>query len=149
LLRDFVEEYPSPLDAMVRVVAANLPHDHLRAQNAKKRGGDFHQIEYDSPALAQLPSPYDHETIERHMQLKEVDTTLERARLRETASERDCVIFWLHFRFGMSANAMARVSTFQLTSKGVESSLRRIIGLLKKTIGDNNQALPVAPKPKT
>jgi DNA-directed RNA polymerase specialized sigma24 family protein len=38
LLRDFVEEYPSSLDAMVRVVAANLTHDHLRAQNAKKRG---------------------------------------------------------------------------------------------------------------
>ena len=55
LLRDFVEEYPSSLDAMVRVVAANLTHDYLRAQNAKKRGGDFHQVAYDSPALAQIP----------------------------------------------------------------------------------------------
>jgi RNA polymerase sigma-70 factor (ECF subfamily) len=135
LLRDFVEEYPSSLDAMVRVVAANLTHDHLRAQNAKKRGGDFYQVEYDSPALAQLHSPYDHETIERHMQLKEIDTTLEGARERQTASARDCVIFCLHFRFGMSANAIAQMPTFHLTSKGVESSLRRTIGLLKKTVG--------------
>jgi DNA-directed RNA polymerase specialized sigma24 family protein len=132
---DFVEEYPSSLDAMVRVVAANLTHDHLRAQNAKKRGGDFYQVEYDSPALAQLHSPYDHETIERHMQLKEIDTTLEGARGRQTASARDCVIFCLHFRFGMSANAIAQMPTFHLTSKGVESSLRRTIGLLKKTVG--------------
>src|SRR6202453_5487743 len=36
LLRDFVEEYPSSLDAMVRVVAANPTHDNLRAQSAKK-----------------------------------------------------------------------------------------------------------------
>jgi RNA polymerase sigma-70 factor, ECF subfamily len=149
LLRDFVEEYPSSLDAMVRVVAANLTHDHLRAQNALKRGGDFHQVEYDSPALAQLPSPYDQETIERHMQLKEIDTTLEGARERQTASARDCVIFWLHFRFGMSANAIAQRSTFKLTSKGVESSLRRTITMLKKTVGDSGQMLPVVPHPKT
>ena len=141
LLRDFVEEYPSSLDAMVRVVAANLTHDHLRAQNAKKRGGDFHQVAYDSPALAQLPSPYGHETIERHMQLKEIDATLQGARERQTASARDYVIFWLHFHFGMSANAIARMSTFQLTSKGVESSLRRTVGMLKKAVGENSQAL--------
>ncbi len=77
LLRDFVEEYPSSLDAMVRVVAANLTHDYLRAQNAKKRGGDFHQVAYDSPAVAQLPSPYGHEIIELHLQLKEIDATLQ------------------------------------------------------------------------
>jgi RNA polymerase sigma-70 factor (ECF subfamily) len=149
LLRDFVEEYPSSLDAMVRVVAANLTHDHLRAQNALKRGGDFQQVEYDSPALAQLPSPYDHEAIERHMQLKEIDTTLEGARERQTASARDCVIFWLHFRFGMSANAISRMSTFHLTSKGVESSLRRTMAMLKKAVGDSGQMLRVASHPKT
>jgi RNA polymerase sigma-70 factor, ECF subfamily len=135
LLRDFVEEYPSSLDAMVRVVAANLTHDHLRAHNARKRGGDFHQVEYDSPALARLPSPFDHETIERHMQLNEIGTTLEGARGRHAASSRDCVIFWLHFRFGMSANAIAQMSTCQLTSKGVESALRRTVDMLKKTVG--------------
>ncbi len=135
LLREFVEEYPSSLDAMVRVVAANLTHDHLRAQNARKRGGDFHQVEYDSPALARLPSPYGHEAIERQMQLNEIGTTLEGARERHAASARDCAIFWLHFRFGMSAHAIAQRPTFQLTSKGVESSLRRTIGLLKKTVG--------------
>src|ERR1700684_3396353 len=68
LLRDFVEEFPSSLDAMLRVLAANLTHDHLRAHNAKKRGGDFHQVAYDSPALAQIPSRYGQETIERHVQ---------------------------------------------------------------------------------
>jgi RNA polymerase sigma-70 factor, ECF subfamily len=143
LLRDFVEEYPSSLDALVRVVAANVTHDHLRAQNAKKRGGDLHQIAYDSPSLARLPSPYGHETIERHIQLKEIDTTLQGARDRQTASRRDCVIFWLHFRFGMSADAIARMSTFKLTSKGVESSLRRTITMLRKSVGDSSQALQI------
>ena len=143
LLRDFVEEYPSSLDAMVRVVAANLTHDHLRAQNAKKRGGDFHQVAYDSSVVARIPSPYGHETVERHMQLKEIDATLQGARERQTSSARDYAIFWLHFRLGMSANAIARVSAFQLTSKGVESSLRRTVGMLKKAVGGDSQPLQI------
>jgi RNA polymerase sigma-70 factor (ECF subfamily) len=80
LLRDFVEEYPSSLDAMVRSVAANLTHDYLRAQNAKKRGGDLHQVTYNSGALAQLPSPFGHETAELQVQLKEIDATLQGTR---------------------------------------------------------------------
>jgi RNA polymerase sigma-70 factor, ECF subfamily len=143
LLRDFVEEYPSSLDAMVRVVAANLTHDHLRAQNAKKRGGDFHQVAYDSSVVARIPSPYGHETVERHMQLREIDATLQGARERQTSSARDYAIFGLHFRLGMSANAIARVSAFQLTSKGVESSLRRTVGMLKKAVGGNGQHLQI------
>jgi RNA polymerase sigma-70 factor (ECF subfamily) len=143
LLRDFVEEYPSSLDAMVRVVAANLTHDHLRAHNAKKRGGDYHQVAYDSPALTQIPSPYGQETIERHVQLKEIDATLQGSRERQTTSARDYAIFRLHFHFGMSANSIARMSRFHLTSKGVESSLRRTVGMLKKTVGENSQALQI------
>jgi RNA polymerase sigma-70 factor (ECF subfamily) len=118
---------------MVRVVAANLTHDHLRAQNAKKRGGDFHQVAYDSSALARIPSPYGHETVERCMQLKEID-----ARERQTASARDYVIFWLHFYCGMSANSIARMSRFHLTPKGVESSLRRTVDTLKKIVGESS-----------
>jgi RNA polymerase sigma-70 factor (ECF subfamily) len=136
LLRDFVEEYPSSLDAMVRAIAANLTHDYLRAQNAKKRGGDFHQVAYNSRALAQLPSPYGHETIELHQQLKEIDATLEG---HQTPSARDHAIFWLHFRLGMTANAIARVSTFQLTSKGVESSLRRTLSMVRTALKDQSR----------
>jgi RNA polymerase sigma-70 factor (ECF subfamily) len=139
LLRDFVEEYPSSLDAMVRVVAVNLTHDYLRAQNAKKRGGDFHQIAYNSPDVAKLLSPNSGETIERHMQLKEIDATLQESRERRTMSARDYDIFRLHFHFGMSANSIARMSRFHLTSKGVESSLRRTVGMLKNTVGENSR----------
>jgi RNA polymerase sigma-70 factor (ECF subfamily) len=138
LLRDFVEEYPSSLDAMVRVVAANLTHDYLRAQNAKKRGGDFHQVAYNSRALAQLPSPYGHETIELHLQLKEIDATLQGTREHQMPSARDRAIFWLHFRLGMSANAIARMAKFNLTSKGVESSLRRTVSMLKTALKERS-----------
>ena len=134
LLRDFVEEYPGSLDAMVRVVAANLTHDYLRAQNAKKRGGDLHQVAYDSPAVAKQLSQNGHETIEHHILLKEIDAMLQGVRERHTPSARDRAIFWLHFGLGMSAHAIARVSTIQLTSKGVESSLRRTRSLLRKAL---------------
>jgi RNA polymerase sigma-70 factor (ECF subfamily) len=145
LLRDFVEEYPSSLDSMVRVVAANLTHDYLRAQNAKKRGGDFYQVAYDSPEVDKLLSPNSGENIERQMQLKEIDATLQAARERQIASARDRAIFRLHFQFGMSVRAIAQVSTFRLTSKGVESSLRRTVGMLKKTIGENSHRSQIPP----
>jgi RNA polymerase sigma-70 factor, ECF subfamily len=132
LLRDFVEEYPASLDVMVRVVASNLTHDFLRAQNAKKRGGDFHQVAYDSRAIAQIPSPHGHKTIELQLQLKEIDETLHATGEHQISGARDRAIFWLHFRLGMSSTAIARMSTFQLTSKGVESSLRRTLSVLKK-----------------
>jgi RNA polymerase sigma-70 factor, ECF subfamily len=138
LLRDFVEEYPSSLDAMVRVVAANLTHDYVRAQNAKKRGGDFEQVPYDSRALAQIPSPYGHETIELNLQLKEIDATLQGTREHQIPSARDRAIFWLHFRLGMSANAIARMPTFQLSSKGVESSLRRTLNMLRMVLKEHS-----------
>jgi RNA polymerase sigma-70 factor, ECF subfamily len=138
LLRDFVEEYPSSLDAMVRVVAANLTHDYVRAQNAKKRGGDFAQVPYDSRALAQIPSPYGHETIELNLQLKEIDATLQGTREHQIPSARDRAIFWLHFRLGMSANAIARMPTFQLSSKGVESSLRRTLNMLRMVLKEHS-----------
>jgi RNA polymerase sigma-70 factor, ECF subfamily len=145
LLRDFVEEFPSSLDAMVRVVAANLTHDHLRAHSAKKRGGDFHQVAYDSPEVDKLLSPNSGETVERQMQLKEIDATLQGAREGQIASARDRAIFRLHFQFGMSVKAIAQISRLHLTSKGVESSLRRTVGMLKKTIGENSQALRLRP----
>jgi RNA polymerase sigma-70 factor (ECF subfamily) len=132
LLRDFVEEYPSSLDAMVRVVAANLTHDYLRAQNAKKRGGDFHQVAYDSLAIAQIPSQYGSETIERQVQLNEIDAMIQGVGELHTSSARGRAIFWLHFHWGMSASSIARISRFHLTSKGVQSSLRRTVGMLKK-----------------
>jgi RNA polymerase sigma-70 factor, ECF subfamily len=138
LLRDFVEEYPSSMDAMVRVVAANLTHDYLRAQNAKKRGGEFHQVAYDSHELTRLPSPYGQETIERHLQFEEIDTALRGTREGQTLRARDRAIFWLYFRYGMSANAIARISTFQLTSKGVESSLRRTLSILRRILREHS-----------
>ena len=108
------------------------PHDYLRAQNAKKRGGDFHQVAYDSLAIAQIPSQYGSETIERQVQLNEIAAMIEGVGELHTSSARDRAIFWLHFHWGMSANSIAQISRFHLTSKGVQSSLRRTVGMLKK-----------------
>ena len=68
------------------------------------------------------------------MQLKEIDATLQGTREHQIPSDRDRTIFWLHFRLGMSAHAIARMSTLHLTSKGVESSLRRTLSLLRKAL---------------
>ena len=49
----------------------------------------------------------------------------------------------LHFRLGLSVNAIAQISTFHLTPKGVESSLRHTVGRSTTQKHANIESLPI------
>ena len=49
-------------------------------------------------------------------------------------SARDRRLFWLHYNLGMTAEAISRIPTMGLSSKGVESALMRLTRLLRKTV---------------
>ncbi len=134
LLREFVEEYPSSLTAMIRVVAANVTHDCIRLKNSIKRGGDLQQVAPDSLPLDSLYASDNDEKVDRAIQVDEIDTML-RGLSQPATVDRDRTIFWLHFRFGMTAKAIAQISSFGLTPKGVESSIYRTIDLVRRTFG--------------
>jgi RNA polymerase sigma-70 factor (ECF subfamily) len=132
VLRRFVERYPDSLDDMIRIVAANATRDHLRRKNARKRGGDFHQVDAGFP-LDSLHTD-DYARIDRAIQLNEIDTALRDLPHAATA-HRDRTIFWLHFQFGMTTRSIAQIPSFGLTSKGVESSIHRTLDLIRKSLG--------------
>ena len=131
LLRQFAEKHPSSLNAMLRVVAANVTHDQIRARNSQKRGGKYIKAYPDSPLLEGAVSNEEINRIEREVQLREIDQLLQMAP-KPISSKRDRTIFWLHFRSGMSAQAISKVPSFGLTAKGVESSLYRTLEFIRK-----------------
>jgi RNA polymerase sigma-70 factor (ECF subfamily) len=134
LLHNFVEHDPSSLTAMVRVVAANVTHDHIRSKTAKKRGGSLKQVDSESLPVDDLYASDSDEKVDRAIQLREIDTML-RGLSHPVTAPRDRTIFWLYFRLGMTAKAIAQIPSLGLSAKGVESSIFRTLKLVRRTLG--------------
>ena len=63
--------------------------------------------------------------VEREILLREIDEHL--AAVTEPAARgRDRQIFWLYYRHGMTARAIALIPGIGLTQKGVESAIQRL-----------------------
>ena len=132
LLRGIAEQGSESIQAFCRVIAANAVHDHLRAQHSEKRGGNalHHDITapgIDSAAAVSVPAD-----IERAILFSEIDRELQLF-----ATERERCIFWLYYRQGLTAAAIARIPDFSLTPKGVESAIFRLTRTLKSRIEKN------------
>jgi RNA polymerase sigma-70 factor, ECF subfamily len=134
LLRTLVSRNPDSFEAMLRVVAANVAHDYLRARMSQKRGGQYHQVsESESSLVERLGVEGSAIRIEREAQLDEIDRLLQRSVDSPTTS-RDRRIFWLHFRLGMSSEAISQIPSVGLTAKGVESSIFRTLQYVRKAL---------------
>jgi RNA polymerase sigma-70 factor (ECF subfamily) len=72
---------------------------------------------------------------EREILLKEIGACLHKA-LPAASRDRDCRIFWLHYRAGMSARAIAALPSIGLSTKGVESTLLRLVRLVRQELDE-------------
>jgi RNA polymerase sigma-70 factor, ECF subfamily len=105
----------------------------MKALNAAKRGGSVDDI-----ALADCPEPSATCTPDiaiRSLLLSEVDKALQAA----GASERDRAIFWLYYRDGLTAAAIASLKSLGLSTKGVESLILRLTRSVKADLAENRQ----------
>ena len=68
------------------------------------------------------------------MLLDRLDAHLD-AVLPKATHDRDKAIFWLHFRQGYTSIEIAKIASFDLTAKGVESLLHRMIRDLREKFG--------------
>jgi hypothetical protein len=112
----------------VKVVTANLVHDHFKAEHSGKRGSGM----VDCAADAQITSEAgaSAKSSERSILLQQVDGLL--SRLAEGRHlERDRRVFWLYYRVGLTANAIASLPAIGLSTKGVESTILRLTRLLR------------------
>src|SRR5262249_51858340 len=131
LLRAFQFDAPEAIFGYLKTVAFNATIDYFRGRAAAKRGAhaSVHAIEtYPEGTLpaAETAGPTA-ESLERQILLDQIARHLCDVRARPD----DRRIFWLYYRHGMTARAIAAIAGIGLTQKGVESTIRRLTYLVR------------------
>lgn len=131
LLRDFSVQHPEAILGYIKVIAVNVAHDHFKSLRSQKRGwGETAPLIDGFDPEAQSDCVGGQDAIERGILLKQIDDCLEKC-CEGPDQERDRLIFWLYYRQGMSAKAIAALPTVGLTPKGVESAILRLTRLVR------------------
>lgn len=139
-LRRFVCHHENALYGFLKVIASNVVQDHFRCSRSQKRGSGREEESIEQAdvkavsggligrrvsAIAVL-----HHGLERRILLRDIDAYL-KSRASEPTFVRDYTIFWLYYREGMTAKAIAGISSIGLSVKGVESTLLRLTRLVR------------------
>jgi RNA polymerase sigma-70 factor (ECF subfamily) len=126
ILREFDHRHPDAFIGFVQVLAANVVRDHFKSSYSKKRGANHVEgISDDLVPAAGESSSGSPKAIERGVLIQEVQRYLD-VFVTGADQERDSRIFWLYYRVGLSAAAIAALPGIGLTTKGVESLILRI-----------------------
>lgn len=134
LLRTFQAHQPGAVYGYLKVVTANVVHDHFKTARAAKRGSGraAEDIDVIRGTLGQgtAPAATDQQKIERTILMQQIDRHLTKS-IPPGDLQRNRLIFWLYYRYGLTANAIASVPGVGLTPKGVESLLLRLTRLVR------------------
>lgn len=134
LLMQFAVEHPESVSGYIKVIAFNLVHDHFKSTHSQKRGAGHAEeslTELD-PQSAGVNFGGEN-AIERHVLMKQIDACLEAA-TAPPDGERDRLIFWMYYRQGLTAKAIAALPTVGLTAKGVEAAIFRLTRKVRKQL---------------
>ena len=151
LLREFKSTRPDSIFGFVKVVTANLAHDHFKARNSLKRGSgavlDCGIDNVDHEAV-KLPLARDLNLYENKVLLSQIDACLKPVDSSPTLA-RDRRIFWLHYRVGLSSATISSLPGMDLTVKGVESSLLRTTRMVRQKLAGTERLVEgKTPPPK-
>ena len=133
ILRNFEPRGEDSFMGLLRVISASVANDYFRRKYSTKRGG---QVSAASLAENPLLTPQNGVQQSRSMQKSVLFGQLDR-KLRsapEVIGERDRTIFWLYYLQGFTAEEIASLPYAELTSKGVESALRRVAKWLRSEV---------------
>ena len=137
LLRNFKSQHAGAIFGFLKVVTVNVVHDHFKASHAAKRGaGEFVESldGEDRNSAPQATSSLSEKTsIEHEILIRQIDSCLT-GLLEPEELTRSRRIFWLYYRSGLSASAIASIPRIGLTTKGVESTLLRLSRLVKSAL---------------
>lgn len=138
LLRNFHSAHPSAIFGFLKVITANVVHDHFKASHAVKRGAgglptSLQDHERNEP-FATTASPRDNSSrMEHSILMQEIDRYLVQ-KVAPTELTRSRRIFWLYYRCGLSARAISALPHIDLTTKGVESTILRLNRLVRTAV---------------
>jgi RNA polymerase sigma-70 factor (ECF subfamily) len=141
LLRDFKPQYPDAFYGMLKKTAANIAHDYFRREEAETHGGRVIQVELaDVEAFVPDSRSTGPTSIEREILLREVRDILSELDTPTAARDRD--IFWLYYRQGFTAQAIAAIPCYTPGTKGVESILHRLTCYVRERMAERNIIKP-------
>jgi RNA polymerase sigma factor (sigma-70 family) len=137
LLRSFQPEHSNSIYGFVQVMAANVVHDHFKAERAGKRGAGrptesiSERVQSDPGARATAAGSS--AAMERQIRLRQIDETLVRVAAGRD-EKRNRMIFFLYYRQGLTASEIAALPSLGLTTKGVESIIARLTHMIRSHI---------------
>jgi RNA polymerase sigma-70 factor (ECF subfamily) len=141
LLRMFRPRHPDAVYGYLKVVTANLVHDHFKELSSKKRGGGM------KPACEEVlqseSSNSGSQDVERDVLIREIEAAL-RSLVQGAQGARDRRIFWLYYRVGLPASAIAALPSIGLSTKGVESTLVRLTRTVREKLAGSRTESPRA-----
>jgi RNA polymerase sigma-70 factor (ECF subfamily) len=141
MLREFSPFHPEAFYGYLKVVTANVVHDHFRLLQTQKRGRGQQEVQPDEIEHVQTSAVTTIvEGIHRDIFLKEINEAL-CSTSTEDDLKRDRAIFWLYYRYGLTATAIARLPSIDLTVKGVESVIHRLTKLVRERLTERDGAL--------
>ena len=145
LLRRFQPRHPNAILGYLRAVAASVAQDYCKGMNAAKRGsGKDESLGATEPAadISQRGGAAD---IERGVLIREIDQIL-MVGADGPNGRRDRNIFWLYYRQGFTASAIAIIPGIDLTVKGVESTIQRLTRMVREHLGSSPVCVAMPPK---
>jgi RNA polymerase sigma-70 factor, ECF subfamily len=139
LLREFKSQHPDAFYGMLKVTAANVARDYFRARRDQKRGsGMAEQDVADVESFVPDSHGSGPSEMEREVLMGQVDRVL--VAVSSPSAARDREIFWLYYRQGFTAKAIADITPFELTTKGVESILFRLARQVRAALVESSQS---------
>jgi len=138
LASNFASLHQDSVFGFVKVFTANLVHDHFRARHARKRDTSAtRSLESASSGRdARKTAVSSTSVVENAVLFEQIDSCLQ-AIVTEPDSKRDRRIFWLYYRVGLPASEIAALSTIGLSTKGVESTLKRLSRKIRERLVAN------------
>jgi RNA polymerase sigma-70 factor (ECF subfamily) len=136
LLRQFVDSHPGSIFGYLKAITASVVHDRCKSLHTIKRGGGRAEegLEVlEVLEIAPLKGSEPAQALEREILLDQIDTFLQ-SHIPKSTRDRDLNIFWLYYRQGLTAQAIASLPATDLTAKGVESTILRLTRLVRSEL---------------
>ncbi len=131
LLAVFRPQREDSIYGFLKVVAANVVHDHFKSVLAAKRGAALTGgIVEPSQTDQSTNSSEIFDEVSHRLQLDQIEKILRQVTTGKD-QERKRTIFWLRHRFGLTASEIASIPSIDLTTEGVESVLMRLATMIR------------------
>ncbi len=127
-LRHFETRHENAFVGFLKVVASNTAQDYFRYAALSDRASGTDRVSFEF-----VSSPHAAFESEGKIALAEIDRAL-KTLSHEPNFERDYEIFWLYYRDGLTAKAIAALPRIKLSVKGVESTLLRLTRRIKTSL---------------